>query len=83
MKATTQDLRRRTKELLAATDRGETVVITHRGRCRAVLKRWEGVVEEDAPGHARNPAFGLWADRDGDVADRPCQEQSGYRGTGG
>lgn len=67
MKATTKDLRLHTSELLAATDRGESVVITYRGRRRAVLQGWE------APGdrheaNRRNPAFGMWADDVGDVA---------------
>ncbi|MDZ7671197.1 MAG: prevent-host-death family protein [Gammaproteobacteria bacterium] len=67
MKATTKDLRLHTNEVLAATDRGETVVITYRGRCRAVLTRWQSPADEPA-GEARNPAFGLWSDRNGDVA---------------
>jgi antitoxin (DNA-binding transcriptional repressor) of toxin-antitoxin stability system len=66
MKATTKDLRLHTQEILAAADRGETVIITYRGRCRAVLKGWrEGAEFPDAV--ARNPAFGLWADRSEDV----------------
>ena len=67
MEVTTEDLRLHTAELLAATDRGERVVISYRGQRRAVLERWtgdEGATE--SPG--RNPAFGLWADRDEDVS---------------
>ncbi len=63
MKATTKDLRLHTSSLLAAVDRGETVVITYRGKCRAVLRRWEepqGAVAEGL----HNPAFGIWADLD-------------------
>ena len=37
MKATTKDLRLRTRELIAITDRGEEVTITYRGKNRARL----------------------------------------------
>lgn len=67
MKATTRDLRLHTGELLSATDRGETVVITYRGKKRAVLSRWQGQ-EADERG-VRNPAFGLWRGRDESVDD--------------
>ena len=61
MEATIRDLRLHTAEVLAAADRGERVTITSRGRVRAVLMRCE---EIRARAHAeRNPAFGLWADR--------------------
>lgn len=66
MKATTKDLRLHTRELIAATDRGEEVIITYRGHARARL-----VPLEDGNGGAkrqgRNPAFGLWQDMDGSV----------------
>jgi len=61
MKATTKDLRLHTRELIAATDRGEEVTITYRGRARARLVP----LESDGPDAARkgrNPAFGLWRD---------------------
>ncbi|THF63140.1 type II toxin-antitoxin system prevent-host-death family antitoxin [Pseudothauera nasutitermitis] len=68
MEATTRDLRLHTAEVLAAADRGERVVITYRGRSRAVLTRWEGA--ERAAGAARNPAFGLWCDSGEAVDDQ-------------
>lgn len=61
MKATTKDLRLHSSELLAATDRGEAVVITYRGRRRAVLQRWEAP-DERHDANQRNPAYGMWAD---------------------
>ncbi|MEQ8482854.1 MAG: hypothetical protein RIB46_00670 [Pseudomonadales bacterium] len=67
MKATTKDLRLHTQEILAAADRGETVLITYRGRCRAVLRGWPEQGDRSATA-GRNPAFGLWADRSEDVA---------------
>lgn len=63
MEATTKDLRLRTNELLAAVDRGEEVIITYRGRKRAMLGPMIG--EERRTQH--NPAFGLWRDRTEDV----------------
>lgn len=71
MKATTRDLRLHTSELLSATDRGETVVITYRGKERAVLSRWH-----ESDGNElmeRNPAFGLWRDRESSVDDEVRQ----------
>jgi len=68
MEATTKDLRLHTNALLAAVDRGETVIVTYRGRRRAVLSRWsDEAAERSAESGDRNPAFGLWADRDEDV----------------
>ena len=60
MEATTRDLRLHTKALIAATDRGEEVVITFRGRPRAVLAPLE---RSNAARDGRNPAFGIWASR--------------------
>ncbi|WP_431196201.1 type II toxin-antitoxin system Phd/YefM family antitoxin, partial [Marinobacter alexandrii] len=37
MEATTKDLRLHTRTLIAATDRGEEVIITYRGKPRARL----------------------------------------------
>lgn len=68
MKATTKDLRLKTRELIAATDRGEEVVITFRGRDRARLMP----LEDQAPvtaANKRNPAFGIWRDPEGSVSD--------------
>ncbi len=67
VKATTRDLRLRTKELIAATARGEEVVITFRGEPRAKLIGWQSAERPKAASGARNPAFGLWADRGEDV----------------
>lgn len=69
MEATTKDLRLKTPELLAATDRGESVIITYRGSRRAVLRRWD-TQNGELPSIRRNPAFGMWADKSGDVDDQ-------------
>lgn len=59
MHATTKDLRLHTRELLAAIERGEQIIITFRGKPRAVLSAFEAPT---AARETRNPAFGLWAD---------------------
>lgn len=66
VEATTKDLRLHTRELIAATDRGEEVIITWRGKPRARLIAFDPDRPVAAAG-ARNPAFGLWRDRDMNV----------------
>jgi prevent-host-death family protein len=61
MHATVKDLRLQTRALLAATQRGETVEITYRGKPCARLVGLAANRQE--AGSPRNPAFGLWADR--------------------
>ena len=61
MKATTKDLRLHTRELIAATERGEKVTITFRGKPRAMLIAFDDAVVLRPE---RNPAFGLWAGTD-------------------
>ncbi len=65
MRATVKDLRLRAKALLAATQRGETVEITLRGKPCARLVGLATNHQQERP--ARNPAFGLWSDREMDV----------------
>ena len=60
MQATTKDLRLHTRELIAATDRGEEVLITFRGEPRAILSPVREAHEERS---GRNPLFGIWADK--------------------
>lgn len=75
MEASTKDLRLHTKALIAATDRGEEVIITWRGKPRAKLVPLDDTEERDvvsplalretpAAGWGRNPAFGLWREHD-------------------
>ena len=67
MKASILDLRRRMPDILKALDRLESVVISYRGKDRAVLSPLSE--KSDKPDDPRaDPAFGLWRDRD-DVAD--------------
>lgn len=79
MEATTKDLRLHTRTLIAATDRGEEVIITYRGKPRARLmplgganevRESEPVPYRDTSGEAAsNPLFGLWRDQDESVDD--------------
>lgn len=61
MEATTKDLRLHTRELISATDRGEQVIITYRGKPRAKLVPF--VTEESEARSEHNPAFGIWSDQ--------------------
>lgn len=68
MEATTKDLRLHTRTLIAATDRGEEVIITSRGKPRARLMPLAGAPYGGTPGQAAsNPLFGLWRDQDDPV----------------
>lgn len=79
MKASIKDLHLYARELIAATDRGEEVVITWRGKRRARLvplaepgSSGRGSGHDpgsEGVGRERNPAFGLWRDRTGNVDD--------------
>lgn len=70
MEASIKDLRLHARELIAATDRGEEVVITWHGKRRARLMP---LADSDVPARKRNPAFGLWRDRAGNVDDEVRQ----------
>jgi len=60
VKATILDLRYRTKDVLKAVERGETITVLHRGKVKASIV--------PAPAKARrplrqDPAFGMWKGR--------------------
>jgi prevent-host-death family protein len=61
MRATILDLRYRTKDVLKAVERGETVTVLYRGKEKALI--------QPIPSKPRRPkistdaAFGLWKDR--------------------
>ena len=62
MKATAKDLRYRTKEILAAIDRGEEVLITYRGKEKA---RIVPVSKEISQGKGKeDELFGIWKDNE-------------------
>ena len=59
MNATAKDLRTHSRKLLEAVDRGEEVVITHRGKPRARLVP----LDREVAAHEGTPElFGLWRD---------------------
>ncbi len=60
MKATAVDLRRRTKEIMEALDRGESVTITCRGKEKGTIvpKR-----KKKRRSIAESPMCGMWKDR--------------------
>jgi len=65
MKASILDLRRRTKEVLQALDRNETVTILYRGKEKAILSPTQTHVKKTIQDHA---AFGMWQNRE-DMTD--------------
>lgn len=65
MKVSSKDLRIHTKNILAAADRGEEVLITFRGRPRAMILPY---LFKKKTGKRKKPiVFGMWKDRDMDV----------------
>jgi antitoxin (DNA-binding transcriptional repressor) of toxin-antitoxin stability system len=67
MKATTLDLRYRTKDVLKAVERGETITILYRGQAKAQIVP---LASSNATALRTGEAFGLWKDRKdmGDVS---------------
>ncbi len=63
MKATAKELRFSSKELLDAVSRGESVVITFRGKpCAKLVPYEEGTLTECMQNE--DELFGIWRDRD-------------------
>ncbi|HDH98396.1 MAG TPA: type II toxin-antitoxin system prevent-host-death family antitoxin [Deltaproteobacteria bacterium] len=58
MKATAKDMRFKTKEILAAIERGEEVILTYRGKEKArmlpISQEQSGTTGEE------EPLFGIW-----------------------
>jgi prevent-host-death family protein len=60
MKASAKDLRYKTKEIMAALDRGEEVLITYRGKEKAkIVPVSKKIVGE---GKQEEALFGIWKD---------------------
>ena len=70
MRATIVDLRYRMKDVLGALDRGETVIVLHRGKEKAKLTPISSSLgaNESGPKTKDQPLFGLWSDRE-DLTD--------------
>lgn len=63
MEASVLDLRRGMKNVLAALDRNEPVIIFHRGKRKGTLYP-DRCGRTSAGSTAIHPAFGMWKDRD-------------------
>jgi len=61
MKATVLDLRYRTKDVLKAVERGETVTVLYRGKEKALIQPIPSKPRRTKM--SADPAFGLWKDR--------------------
>ena len=62
MKATAKDLRYRTKEILAAIDRGEEVLLTYRGKAKArIVPVSKEISRRD---RKEEELFGIWKDNE-------------------
>ena len=70
MNATTLDLRYRTREVLSSLDRGESVVITFRGKPRGIIAPYrETTVVKDESSIMDHPFIGMWAGSETTVDD--------------
>ena len=67
MEASVLDLRKNMKDILAAIDRRENVILTYRGKRKAIIMPIDEVTESE-PKCSDFEACGMWADRD-DMAD--------------
>lgn len=63
MKASTVDLRRKTREIIEALDRGEEVTITYRGEEKGVIVPAKRGKKKYRP-MSEHPACGMWKDRE-------------------
>jgi prevent-host-death family protein len=59
MKATAKEMRFKTKEILAAIERGEEVTITYRGKEKAKIVPLEQERSTNT-GEEEEPLFGIW-----------------------
>lgn len=79
MNATTLDLRYRTREVLSSLDRGESVVITFRGKPKGVIAPYrETTVARDEASIMDHPFVGMWA-RSGTTVDDEMNRLRGGR----
>lgn len=61
MKTSAKDLRTHTRRILEAVERGEDVIITHRGKPRAKVVGVRGKRPSVGTG-GEEPLFGIWKD---------------------
>ena len=64
MKASLVDLRRRSRDIIRALERNESVTVFYRGKPKAIMRPLSGQGEAPRMTAQEHPAFGLWADRE-------------------
>ena len=69
MNATTLDLRYRTREIMNSIDRGESVVITFRGKPKGVISPYREKTTKDGASIMDHPFIGMWAESGTTVDD--------------
>ena len=70
MNATTLDLRYKTREVLGSLDRGESVIITFRGKPRGVISPYrETTAMKCKSSIMDHPFIGMWAQSETAVED--------------
>ena len=69
MHATTLDLRYRTREIMNSIDRGESVVITFRGKPKGVISPYREKATKDGASIMDHPFIGMWAESGTTVDD--------------
>ena len=70
MNATTLDLRYKTREIMNSLNRGESVVITFRGKPKGIIEPYrEGVKGSGGATIMNHPFIGMWADDDTPVEE--------------
>ena len=78
MNATTLDLRYRTREVLSSLDRGESVVITFRGKPRGIIAPYlETTVAKNESSIMDHPFIGMWAGSGTTVDDEMSRLRGG------
>lgn len=64
MKASAKDLRYRTKEIIAALERGEEVLLTYRGEEKAKIIPKSKILPKGVDHGEENALFGIWHDNE-------------------
>lgn len=59
MKVTVVDLRHKTKEIINALDRNETITLTYRGKDKGIILPIQEK-DDSIESPANHPAFGMW-----------------------
>ena len=68
MKTSFLELRTKSKQILRAIDQNEEIIVTYRGKPKAVIRSIQDDDDATARPAGEHEAFGLWADRE-DMSD--------------